>query len=674
MKRILFDLEGNGLLPELTKLHCIAATDVDTGAPVGAWGPNEIPQALETMATADRLIAHYGLGYDFLALEKLYNFRVPVEKQIDTVVISRLKHPNIKETDGKWNATRLARKLPGMGEDFGKHTIAAWGLRLGVPKLHTDIEDWSEWTQDMQDRCVGDVATAYRLWKYLDPDNYSQPAIELEHRVARLCLMITAAGWPFDLKKAGELHATLIGEKAKVETELKKQFGSWWQDNGVFTPKGPNKRYGYWGEVVVNDVEICEEAANGELTHRVVQEKKFIGYPCTKIERIDFNPNSRQHIELCLKNLGWKPKEFTESGQAKLDEEIIDGVVAAFPQATGLSRYLMLDKRIGQLADGKAAWLKVVKDDGRIHSDYNPMGAITSRASHYNPNIAQVPAASSEYGHACRELFYAPTGWEALGADMSGLEGRCFAHYLAKHDAGAYGVALLKGDPHWAVVIGVGFIAGERDKENQLHTIMREAGAKRLFYAMLYGAGDEKCGRIILDACRLARKTNPEWGYVYERFFGDNEAPGQKLLREVGARAKHGVVTGIKGFERLKLVIASEITKGWLHGMDGRRLPIRSEHAALNTLLQSAGAILCKRWICDGYDALIADGLRWGWDGDFVFLGWIHDELQIACRNGLGDRIGRLLTEAARGAGEPFKFRLALDSEYKIGRTWADTH
>jgi hypothetical protein len=377
---------------------------------------------------------------------------------------------------------------------------------------------------------------------------------------------------------------------------------------------------------------------------------------------------------LCLRNLGWKPKEYTPSGKAQLDEEIIEGVVADFPQAAMLSRYLMLDKRLGQLADGKAAWLKTVKDDGRIHADYNPMGAVTSRASHFNPNIAQVPAGSSPYGHECRELFYVPAGWEMLGADMSSLEGRCLAHYLAKHDGGAYGEALLKGDPHWAVVVGVGFVAGERDKRNELHTIVRETGAKRLFYAMLYGCGDEKAGRIILDSCRLARKTNPEWGFVYEKFFGSSEAPSAKLLREVGSTAKLGLIRGIKGFSRLQSIISCEVGKGWLHGLDLRRLPIRSEHAALNTLLQSAGAILCKRWMCDAYDALLADGLRWGWDGDFGFLGWIHDELQIACRNGLGDRIGALLTTAARGAGEPFKFRIALDSEYKIGKTWADTH
>lgn len=647
MRRLLFDLEGNGLLPDLTKLHCIAATDVDTGQPVGAWGPDEIPQGLTVLAMADKLIAHFGLGYDFPALEKVTNFRVPKERQVDTVVLARLKFPNIKELDSKFSKTLIAKSGEGMGDEFGKHSIAAWGIRLGIPKLHTGIEDWSQWTPEMQERCVGDVATALKLWNYIDPDKLSAQAVELEHRTARLCHLITRAGWPFNEKAAGELHAELVTEKAAAEKALIEQFGSWWKNKGEFTPKVNNKARGY-----------------------------VVGQTFTKIERVTFNPSSRQHIEKKLREYGWEPEEFTDSGQAKLDEEVLESVAAEFSQAKGLTRYLMLDKRIGQLADGKQAWLKnVVK--GFIHAQYNPIGAITMRAAHFNPNISQVPAAASEFGHECRALFYVPEEYgDELGADMSGLEGRCFAHYLAKYDAGAYGKALLQGDPHWAVVLAVGFLepGTSRDKLSQLHTIVRETGAKRLFYAMLYGCGDEKAGRIILEACRLARKTNPEWGYVSEHFFGDEQAPNKKLLKKVGSKAKFDVVQGIAGFEQLKRKLRDFASYGSLPGLDNRRIPIRSEHSALNTLLQSAGAILCKQWICDAYDGLIADGLTWGWDGDFVFLGWIHDELQVACRNGLGDRIGQVLTTAAREAGRPFNFRITLDSEYKIGRSWADTH
>lgn len=644
MNRLLFDVEGNGLLPTVTKFHCICATDVDSRE-VFEWGPNEIPSALETMAKADRLIAHNGIGYDFPALEKVKGFKVSAEKQVDTLVIARTIKPNIKELDSKFNKTRLAKGLPTMGDQFGKHTVEAWGMRLGIPKLHADIEDWSVWTPEMQERCAGDVQTQLKLWDYLKPDSYSQAALELEHRVARLCRLITEAGWPFKEKEAIELHIQLVAEKEELEKKLKAQFKGW-EDKKPFTPKVNNKTRGY-----------------------------VKGVPTFKTKFIEFNPRSRDHIARAAKELGWVPTEFTESGKPKLDEEQIEQIAAQFPQAEGLSRYLLIDKRIGQLADGNNAWLKMVKEDGCIHTEYNPMGAITSRASHFNPNIAQVPAVSSPYGHECRGLFYVPDGWEAVGADMSGLEGRCFSHYLYKHDDGAYGKALLEGDPHWAVVLAVGYLDCLRDKENELHTLIREQGAKRLFYGMLYGCGDEKAGRIILEACRMARKAFPEeGGRIYEHFFGNDEAPDKKTLKRAGSKAKNNVIKGIAGFEQLKSTISYYAEKGWLPGLDKRRLPVRSEHAALNTLLQSAGAILCKRWICDAYDTLIAESLKYGWEGDFTFLGWIHDELQVAARDGLGDRIGKVLTSTAQEAGKPYGFRIRLDSEYKIGKTWADTH
>jgi hypothetical protein len=643
VKSLLFDTEGNGLLPELTKFHTICACDVDTRETF-EWGPNEIPQALETLEKADRLIAHNGITYDYPGMEKLYGFKVPVVKAWDSLVIARLKYPNIKELDSRFNKKRLAEKGETMGEAFGSHSIAAWGIRLGVPKLHGDIEDWSKWTPEMQARCAGDVQTLLKLWNYLKPDQYSQQAIELEHRTARLCWMITQAGWPFDVKGAQDLDVLLAGKSEAIEKQLIAEFKGW-EKKTTFVPKVNNSKRGY-----------------------------VKGVPFEKKTWIEFNPKSRDHVIKALRERGWKPVEFTEKGKPKLDDEIIEGIAAQFPGTEDLAEYMMLNKRRGQVSTGDKAWLKYVTADGRIHGEYNPMGAVTSRASHYNPNIAQVPKCSSPYGKECRELFTVPEGWEEVGADMSGLEGRCFSHYLAKHDGGKYGEALLTGDPHWEVVLAVGFLDSARDKENKLHTLIREEGAKRLFYGMLYGSGDEKAGRIILAACRMARKAFPEGAAIYAYFFGDEEAPNSKLLKAVGKQAKRNVIVGIEGFERLKNTIETKADSGFLPGLDGRLLPVRKSHAALNTLLQSAGAILCKQWICDSYDALLADGLKWGWDGDFVFLGWIHDELQVACRNGLGDRIGRVLTDCAKKAGEPFKFRLRLDSEYKIGKSWADTH
>jgi DNA polymerase-1 len=292
---------------------------------------------------------------------------------------------------------------------------------------------------------------------------------------------------------------------------------------------------------------------------------------------------------------------------------------------------------------------------------------------------------SSPYGKECRELFEAGEGFELLGADMAGLEGRCLAHFLAKYDDGAYGELMLSGDPHWAVVKALGFTQAERDKDNPVHTIMREIGGKRTFYAMTYGAGMEKTGRCILEACRLIKKVDPEW----DGFF-DQGTPTKRQLQQQGAAAKRAVVDGIPGMAQLmraiRNILLDQEGKGTMTvpGLDGRRMPVRSEHKALNVLLQGAGAVLCKRWIVDAYDALIAAGLVWG--EDFAFVAWVHDELQIAVRQACGKRfgngeeiklsdfVGNIVVRTAQEAGKPYGFRIKLDSTYKVGASWADTH
>jgi DNA polymerase-1 len=666
MKRVLLDIEGDGLLPELTKLHCIATVDVDTGER-RLFGPGDcncvFGAAIEYLSTADVLIAHFGLGYDFPAIQKVTGWVIPPSITLrDTVVLARLKYPNIKELDSKYNASQLAKRLPPMGEQFGKHTIEAWGIRLKCAKIHTDITDWSKWTPEIQERCVGDVETNLRLWQYLNMDAYSQPAIELEHRIQVVCNKMTAAGWPFDVKKAGKLHADLLEEKDRLEKALKSEFGGWWAPKGPAAIKGDPKTKGQF-------TPKRNDARMGYVAGQV----------CTKIEWIEFNPKSLAHVERCMRKLGWVPTAFTETGGAKLDEEVLDSIETEYPQAAGLTRYLMLCKRLGQLAEGNQAWLKKVAADGCIHGQYNPMGTVTSRAAHYDPNIGQVPSVSSPFGAECRELFVVPQGWELVGADMEGLEGRCQGHYQWPHDGGEFARLLLEGDWHWKNVLAMGLLPADtvriKDQghpEYQLHTMLREHGAKRWFYALIYGMGAVESGSILLNACRAVRKENPEWGFVYEQFYGKDEAPSEKVMKRVGGSLKKRFMDNSPALQALiRKVTEMAEDHGKLPGLDKRVLPIRAAFSSFNALLQSAGAILCKRWVCDAHDALLQ---QFEWGRDFVILGWIHDEVQVSCRKGLGKQIGDIIVKAAQQSGEPYGFRMRLDSSYKVGANWAQTH
>ena len=126
---------------------------------------------------------------------------------------------------------------------------------------------------------------------------------------------------------------------------------------------------------------------------------------------------------------------------------------------------------------------------------------------------------------------------------------------------------------------------------------------------------------------------------------------------------------------RLVKFVKNAASKGWLKGIDGRKLPVRSEHAALNTLLQSAGAIVCKSWIVMAEKALVASGLKHGWDGDFVFLGVVHDECQVAVRIGLEEQVSAILIETGRHAGDKFpSWKCPTDVDVKPGDNWAECH
>jgi DNA polymerase I-like protein with 3'-5' exonuclease and polymerase domains len=232
-------------------------------------------------------------------------------------------------------------------------------------------------------------------------------------------------------------------------------------------------------------------------------------------------------------------------------------------------------------------------------------------------------------GKECRELFTVPDGWSIVGADMSGLELRCLAHYLAPMDGGAYAKVVCEGDVH--------------THNQQAAGLETRAQAKTFIYAWLYGAGPGKIGKIV----------------------GGSAAKGHTLIdRFLEA------LPAVKGLK--KKVSHNVRVAGHLKGLDGRLLPIRSNHAALNTLLQSAGAVLCKQWVCDSYGRIEGRGFVYG--EDFTFLGWIHDELQIAVRAGMEKEVGAIVTECARRAGEPFGFRVPLASDFHTGKNWSETH
>lgn len=592
--RFVFDIETNGLLDTLTTIHCLVCLNVDTDE-MHSFGPSDIPEGLKLLQAASELIGHNAIKFDIPAISKVYPSFVTNAKITDTLVLTRLIYSDLKgdKQDGIRLATGQIAK-----EAYGSHSLDAWGQRIGLHKMSYG-GGWEAFTPEMLAYCEHDCRVTLALYKFLKVDSYSKVAIDLEHDVAKLCFKIEQNGWPFDVRGATELYGTLAKRREELKAELRGLFDPWEEVDRIVTYKRDNKPKG----IKAGDTK-------------------------TFYKTVEFNPASRQHIERCLRvKYGWKPQVFTPSGQAKVDEEVLGRL--EYPEAKKLAEFFLVEKRIGQLAEGDQAWIKLERK-GKIHGSYNTNGAVTGRATHSHPNISCVPAVSAEFGRDCRALFHVPSGWKAVGADYSGLELRCLAHYMHHFDGGAYAREVVEGDVHTA-----------NQKAAGLPT---RADAKVLAYALIYGAGNARLGKIVHGGVS-------EGAALRARFLSNTPALA-KLQDNVKLAAK----------------------RRYLKGLDGRHLPIRAEHAALNTLLQSAGAILCKAWIVGIERALLDQGLTHGWNGNFTFLGWIHDEVQIAVKDGYEETVGQTCLRVAEETGHRFQFKCPLAAEYKVGSNWAETH
>jgi len=342
-----------------------------------------------------------------------------------------------------------------------------------------------------------------------------------------------------------------------------------------------------------------------------------VGGPFSRIDWPIFNLASRQQIGRYLKHFGWKPKAFTETGHPIVSEDILKNV-KGIPEAELIASYLLVGKRIAQVR----SWLEAANEDtGRVHGYVNTNGAVTGRMTHSKPNLAQVPSSSSLYGPECRSCWIVPKGYKLVGIDASGLELRMLAHFMDDAD---YTNTILTGDIHTANQKAAGL-----DTRNQ---------AKTFIYAYLYGAGDEKIGSIA----------------------GGGRAKGKKL--------KASFLKATPALAKLKENVAQSAAKGYITGLDGRKVFIRSEHAALNSCLQSAGSLIMKQAL------IILDRYAILWGIDYKFVGNIHDEFQVEVREDQASKFGALAASCIEAAGIHFKLRCPLAGEFNVGNSWADTH
>ena len=612
MRRLAFDLETNGLLDELDTIHSLCIQDVDTGETWSCHDHGGLPtisDGLFLLAEADVILGHNIIKFDIPAINKARPGWASKARVRDTLVLSRLQRPDLMDRDVRREAAGKLRDMPKHLK--GSHSLQAWGFRL--QNLKDDYSGgWEQWSPDMQEYCEQDVAVTAQLFKLFEAEQYSDEAVELEHRVAWIIARQERFGFGFDRTAAEALYLVLKARSEELEERLKDAFPPWTVCTGTMIPKRDNKTLGY---------------------------KQ--GVPVTKYKEVLFNPSSRIHIERCLRDkYGWEPAQLTESGRAKIDDAILNAL--PYPEAKALAEFFMLEKRLGQISDGKNAWYRLEKR-GRIHGSVNSNGAVTGRMTHARPNMAQVPAVGKPYGYECRSCFIAPPGKVLVGCDASGLELRMLAHYMAKYDGGKYAEAVL-GDVHWENTKGLGLVdAGAvRNHDDPEHTQRRNV-AKTFIYAFLYGAGDVKIEKVV-----------------------------SKFLDGPGGEIKAQFLQAFPALDRLlKNLKGLAKRDGFLPGLDGRKLHVRSQHAALNTLLQGGGALVMKRAL-----VILDDWAQAHWvpGKDYEFVANVHDEFQIEATPECAEWLLEWAPKSITAAGESFDLRCRLDGEAKAGRTWADTH
>ena len=410
--------------------------------------------------------------------------------------------------------------------------------------------------------------------------------VKLEHQVQQILTQQEEHGWYFDEKAARELESTLRREYEDTAQLLQQRHP--YVRGSEFCPKRSNRRTGY-----------------------------VKGAPLTKLK--DLNPTSRDHIAWILQtHYGWKPSLMTSTGKPVINETVLKDIGTDI--ALQFLTLLDLTKKLGMISEGVNAWQKLVTATSRIHHHCS-VATSTFRCAHRKPNLAQVPS-----DERFRQLFIASGSRILVGADLSGIELRMLAHYLARYDQGRYTKILLTDDIH---------------SVNSKRIGITRRQVKTVTYAFLYGAGDRKIGVSV------------------DKQLSDEEATKK------GKEIRKAYIAAIPGLKELLEAVHKASERGFLYGLDHRRIGVDSRHKSLNYLLQSSAATIAKRWMVLANENLPQTAHQ---------LAFVHDELQFECKEEEAEDLKFLLELTAVQAGEYYNMRCPVAAESKSGANWAEVH
>ena len=642
-KILLVDIETNGLYRETDRIHCICAKDYITKEEF-AFRPHEIDNGVRLIETYDVMVAHNGVKFDRPVIQKLYpSAKLP--QCIDTLICTSLMWPGDREQKDRavlYQNDIFKKQLP--PSMYGSQGLAAWGCRLGVMKGDFGEDtDWQEYSEEMLEYCKKDVLVLEAVYEMILKQKYSREALALEHQVAEIIFRQEQSGFCFNVEKAKELVETLKAEQEKLMPQIQAMMPPRVEE--MKTPKyykittstGAEIRDETKARVIAKAHIILAKNPTTKTTKKALGE--LVEKGPNKTREIPFNPGSRKQVaEALVSKYGWEPKKFTKKGQVEVSAEVLGQL--DYPEAKLLAENFTLKKLLGQIEGGDKAWLKLVHPDGRIRGEVMSAGTITGRMRHMNPNVSQVPNMDSAYGMECRSLFHVPDGYKLVGVDANSLEAMMQSHYMWPYDGGEFARITTEGN---------------KEDKTDLHSLnakksgLNRTDAKTLYYAMAYGAFNAKLGEIM-------------------------GAPDDKKEIE-GARVREAIMGAMPALARLiEDVTSTARIKRYITGLDGRILHIRKPDKALNTLLQSAGAVVMKKAIVILDQKLKDNGLVY--DCDYWYCSNSHDESQISVRDadGLPELVADAAVKSIEEAGRHFKLSCEITGEAKIGSNWAQTH
>ena len=564
MKICVLDIEGNGLAELTLDSKGKPRTEATRVLCAATKVPNQEPILWLESQMGD--LVQYLKGFDVIVGHNIFGYDFPVMSRLHNMcrpkcIVDTLVISKLMHPDIN-------------NHKLGDNSLESWGKHLNFPKMEY-TQGWEAYNEQMGTYCKQDARLGeaiYNAQRAFISANKS--VVAFEHNVSSVLMEQVCNGFGYSLESGEKLYQDLTLEKLGIEDEMRTIF--------------PDK-------LIVRYSEKTGKRLKDQID--------------------TFNPGSRQQIaERLTEKYGWNPPT-TEKGNPKVDESVLSTL--DYPEAKKLVEYFDTVKLLGMVED----WNTRASNsrDRRIHGGINAQGAATGRCTHSQPNVAQVSG-----DHRARELWIPNHPDHVLvGADLSGLELRMLAHFMAKYDKGEYAKVLLTGDIH--------------THNQKAAGLPSRALAKSFIYAYLYGAGDRKIAAVC--SCSVAEASK-----LRERF-----------QKEIPALAK---VQEAVRYETLK--------NGGVILPDGRKVPVRSEHAALNTLLQGSGAVVSKYWMVEAAKHLLECGA--------YQLAYIHDELQYSCPAIVAEVFGKAVTGAATRAGELLNLNIRIDAEYRIGKSWAETH